>query len=159
MTSKIRIKFGDIEVECEGSEDFLKKELPDLLETLSKFRGRGPAPEPEVSGRQAGATGNGVRSRTTGSVAQAIAAPSSGGGLLHAAAVKLTLIDRKDEFSRQEILDEMKSASGRWKTTYANNLSSYLQTAVKKKILVEARKDVYALATAQRTEAETKLAS
>jgi hypothetical protein len=35
MTSKIRIKLGAIEVEYEGSEQFLKEELPQLLTAVS----------------------------------------------------------------------------------------------------------------------------
>lgn len=37
MTSKIRIKMGPIEVEYEGSENFLKEELPELLGTVSNL--------------------------------------------------------------------------------------------------------------------------
>ncbi len=36
MTSKIRIKLGPIEVEYEGSESFLKEELPYLLAAVAK---------------------------------------------------------------------------------------------------------------------------
>ena len=35
MNSKIRIKLGPIEVEYEGSEAFLKEELPQLLTAVS----------------------------------------------------------------------------------------------------------------------------
>jgi hypothetical protein len=35
MTSKLRIKMGPIEVEYEGSEEFLKQELPDLLRAVT----------------------------------------------------------------------------------------------------------------------------
>jgi hypothetical protein len=35
--SKIRIKLGDIEVEYEGAESFLKDELPALLNAVSKL--------------------------------------------------------------------------------------------------------------------------
>lgn len=37
MSSKIRIKIGEIEVEYEGTEEFLKKELPELLKTVSEL--------------------------------------------------------------------------------------------------------------------------
>jgi hypothetical protein len=35
MTSKIKIKMGAIEIDYEGSEEFLKEELPSLLKTVS----------------------------------------------------------------------------------------------------------------------------
>ena len=40
MTSKIRIKMGFIEVEFEGSEQFLKEELPDLLTGVSQLHSK-----------------------------------------------------------------------------------------------------------------------
>jgi hypothetical protein len=39
MESKIRIKMADIEVEYEGSEAFLKGELPAILDAVSKLHG------------------------------------------------------------------------------------------------------------------------
>lgn len=37
MESKIRIKLGAIEIEYEGSENFLRKELPDLVKTVTEL--------------------------------------------------------------------------------------------------------------------------
>jgi len=37
MDCKIRIKLGEIEVEFEGSEAFLKRELPDLVRMGSEL--------------------------------------------------------------------------------------------------------------------------
>ncbi len=34
---KIRIKLGQVEVEYEGSESFLKQELPDLIKTITNY--------------------------------------------------------------------------------------------------------------------------
>jgi hypothetical protein len=38
VTSKVRLKLGQLEVECEGTEEFLRDELPKLLETFSKLQ-------------------------------------------------------------------------------------------------------------------------
>ena len=43
MTSKIRIKLGAIEVEYEGSEQFLKEELPQLLTAVSELYAKSAA--------------------------------------------------------------------------------------------------------------------
>jgi hypothetical protein len=37
MNSKFKIKLGQIELEYEGSEEFLTKELPELLAAVSKL--------------------------------------------------------------------------------------------------------------------------
>ncbi|HLD70242.1 MAG TPA: hypothetical protein VJA17_05700 [Candidatus Omnitrophota bacterium] len=37
MTNKIKIKMGQFEVECEGSEQFLKQELPELIKNVSQL--------------------------------------------------------------------------------------------------------------------------
>ena len=45
MTSKIRIKLGPIEVEYEGTESFLKEELPQLLEAVANLYKQSGIPE------------------------------------------------------------------------------------------------------------------
>jgi hypothetical protein len=46
MTSKIRIKLGTTEIEFEGSEDYMRQDLPDLIERLSEI------PSPAMSMRR-----------------------------------------------------------------------------------------------------------
>lgn len=43
MTTKIRIKVGEVEVEYEGAEAFLNKKLPELIGQLSKLAEHVPA--------------------------------------------------------------------------------------------------------------------
>jgi hypothetical protein len=82
----------------------------------------------------------------------------SGGELLYAAVASLALIKKKETFTRQEILDEMRLAVGYYKPTYSANLTGYLDAASKKGVIIETAKDVYALKDSARVEMELKLA-
>ena len=83
---------------------------------------------------------------------------NSGPELALAAAVRLTMVLGKATFSRREILDEMKSATGFYKGTYNNNLTSSLVRLTKEQKLNEPSKDIYALTPTTKKELETKLA-
>lgn len=52
MTTKIRIKVGEVEVEYEGAEAFLNKKLPELIGQLSKLAEHVPAVLPGGGQRQ-----------------------------------------------------------------------------------------------------------
>ncbi len=130
---KIRIKFGPIEVDCEGSEQFLKEEFLDLIREVSILAKESgvqvmQAIPPAGIGSFAGA-GNFGTLKTTEAIAARLTV-GSGTDLALAAAIKLTIVDGKKEFSRQEITNEMKSAKSYFKETYTKNLSPSLKTLV-----------------------------
>jgi hypothetical protein len=150
-TSKIRIKFGTIEVEYEGSESFLKDELGGLLSTVSElFQNlHGTLPEPVVKPNSEASELPQGRGRlklqmTTGTIAARLQA-KSGADLALAAAVKITLVDGVQKFSRQSLIDEMKSASALYTPSYVNNLTRTLHTLVKDNKLNEPSKGHFAL--------------
>lgn len=162
MTSKIRIKMGQIEVECEGSEQFLKKELPDLLESVTRLH--------EQSGGNVGVDpvnggSNQVPSAPSGNVVGTTATLAgklnvkSGNDLVIAAAAQLTLVGGKAEFSRQELLTSVKSASGYFKDTYGKNFTNYLNGRVKAGQMLEPRSGYYALSAEKKKELEATLAT
>ncbi len=159
-TSKIRIKMGQIEVECEGSEQFLKKELPDLLESVTRLyeqSGGGIAADGGNGGgtnNSSGATGKIVG--TTATLAGKLGAKTAK-DLIIAAAAQLTLVGGKAEFSRQELLTSVKSASGYYKESYSKNFTNYLNVRVKAGQLVEPRSGHYALSAKEKKELETTL--
>jgi len=126
--SKIKIKMGPIELEYEGSEGFLKEELPDLLAAVSKLYtdtgGRltaASAPNP-AAGLQAPA---GNLQLTTGTIAGRLRC-DSGSDLIRAAAARLHLGLGQASFTRQQVLEQMQQAPTYYKATYSNNLSKYL---------------------------------
>lgn len=163
MNSKIRIKIGPIEVEYEGSESFLKEELPDLLTTvsdlytksnLSGVRIPGGAEEPSADAPSLAPPG--VQG-TTGTLAAKLQV-KSGPELLLAGAARLTFVSGKETFSRQQIIDEMKSASAYYKKSYLNNLSKYLNSLIKDGKLLEPSQGMYALSAASKTDLGNRIA-
>ncbi|MHC4150303.1 MAG: hypothetical protein ACYSR5_12590 [Planctomycetota bacterium] len=156
MSTKLRIRIGEVEIDYEGTEDFLKQELPQLLKTAMELhKAAGP------STKSAGGGNNGKNKLpilTTGSIAAKLKA-ASGMDLLLAAAAQLTLIAKKDTFSRQELLAEMQNASSYYKKSYSGNLTKYLKSALTEQKLTETAKNVYALSAKTRSELEGKLAN
>lgn len=151
---------GSIEIDYEGSEDFLKQELPAILTAVSNLYKESGITE------QAPSAANGASSVTPSGAApigmsvttiSAKLGVKSGADLALAAAARLTR-GGSAAFSRQQLLEEMKGATGFYKTTIRSNLSNYLLTLVKEGKLQETAKDTYSLSMAARTEIEAKLA-
>jgi len=159
MSSKLRIRIGEVEIDYEGTEEFLKEELPQLLKTAMELH--------KVAGSSPAANGGGARKDSFTSTLQAattatIAArlkSKTGSDLLIAAAVRLTLISKKDTFTRQELLNEMQTASAYYKKTYSNNLSKYLATAVGENKLQETAANTFALSASHKEQVEKQLAN
>jgi hypothetical protein len=157
-TSKIRIKMGEIEVDYDGSEEFLKTELPALLAAVSKLyaeSGRGLSVRPIDRPNAPGTNGAGSLG-TTASIAASLGC-KSGSDLIIAAAAQLTLVQKKDDFSRKELLEACKAGKNYWKSTYGKNMSTYLATLVGNKQLNEVSDGIYALAAAEKQTLEKKL--
>lgn len=159
MSSKLRIRIGEVEIDCEGTEEFLKEELPALLRTAMDLQKVAAATGSSKGG--GGANGgkgkHGRHSLTTGSIAALLKA-KSGPDLLLAAAAHLTFVANKDTFSRQELLNEMQNATAYYKKSYSNNLTKYLSGAVTEKKLQETATNAYALSADTSSALRTKLA-
>ena len=166
--SKIRIKMGFVEIEYEGSDDFLKEELPLLLDKLYALVPPGSA---ESQGGGA-ASGDGERvgasSRGTGDsngdigTASSIAADlgvKTGPDLVLAAAVRLTLGLGKASFTRKELLTEMQSATSYYNKNMSGNLSKMLIAMIKEKTIREVAKDTYSLSAEKKHDMEKKFGS
>lgn len=161
QNSRIRIKLGPIEVEFEGSEPFLKDELPALLNEVSKLYkdnaasisdGASSPPVDEVNDKP-----DSQIQGTTGAFAGRLKV-DSGQGLILAACAHLAFVKNKKSFARKEIIEEMKTATSYHKATYVNNLSKYLNGLVKDQKLNEVSKDTYALNISTLSDLEQRLA-
>lgn len=167
MESKIKIKMGPIEIEYEGSEAFLKEELPALLSAVSDlYKESGiteaavnaePDPVPAVSVTSATEKTTSPLQATTGTIAARLGV-KSGPELALAAAARLTLSLEIESFSRSQLLEEMKSASAYFKQSYNKNLSSILTRLLKDGKLFETAKNTYSLSAAQRSNMEARVA-
>lgn len=162
MDTKVRIKLGTIEIDFEGSEDFLKAELPNLLNSVSQlYQELNPLLEQE-SPSSVLETGNIKTSvnlvGTTSNLAAKLGC-KNGSDLMFAAAARLTLGLGKDTFQRQELLQEMKSAKGYYNVNISSNLSKHIQTAIKSGKLKEVASETYALSATEKSRIEAILAN
>ena len=161
MTSKIRIRMGQFEVECEGTEEFLKKELPALFTAISTlYKQASPDETADDSATEppkgkAGHKGKVVG--TTGSLAAKLKA-KSGSDLAMAAAAQLSLGQGKATFTRKELTTEMRSATGYFKENFVSNLTKILAGLVSGQKLNEVSANTYALNAPERERLEKALA-
>jgi len=151
-----------VEIDYEGTEEFLKQELPQLLKTameLHKVADTSSTHRPDKKANKTDdQTGGPTISLTTNSIAAQLGA-KSGSDLLLAGAAHLALVKKQEPFTRQQLLTEMKSATSYFNKNYTTNLSSYLKTAIQKDgPLSETAKNSYALTAAARANLEKKLA-
>lgn len=136
MNGKIRIKFGSMEIDFEGSEQFLKEEFLEMIRevcALAKESGVNPfqTADSEKSEIQNKGMDNVQLSKIgSNTVAQKLAV-KSGADLVMSAAAKLTFIDGKDKFSSRELSSEMRQATSYFKETYSKNLGNNLKNLVK----------------------------
>jgi len=158
MTSKVRIKAGAIEVEFEGSEEYMKEELPALVELLYSL---GPLNEngEEEESQELPASSDTSKQKlqlTTNTISAKLNV-KKGGELVIAACAHLTLVKGADTFSRSNILAEMKLANNYFKESMSKNLSNTLKVLVKQDKLLETATDRYALQAAVKTTLESQL--
>lgn len=161
MNSKIRIKLGAIEVEYEGSEAFLKEELPALLHAVSELYTKSggiaaPADVEAYASTNVAATGGAPLEMTTSAIASKLAV-NSGPQLVLAAAAHLRFVKGLDKFPRKQLTEQMRSASSFFKESYASNLSKTIKVLMKENKLNEPSTEVYALTHAAEQELRSRL--
>lgn len=160
MTSKVRIKAGAIEVEFEGSEDYMKDELPALVELLYSLSPTDDlAQEEEGESDELAASIDQTKQKlqmTTNTIASKLSV-KVGNDLVIAACAHLTFVKGADTFTRANILAEMKLASNYFKATMRKNLSSSLKTLINQGKILETAKDTYALDAALKIQLGTQL--
>ena len=168
MTTKIRIKMGAVEVEYEGSEEFLAKELPEILGAVSKlYAESGVHSEEEKPGANAtdAHSSEGKPAETSGKVIGTTATIAgklgcdSGTDLVIAAAAHLTFVTGSAEFPRKALLAQVKGASGYYNEGIGKNFTNYLNGRVKSGELLESKSGHYTLSAAKKTELRSKLVS
>lgn len=155
MESKIHIKMGPVEVDCEASEAFIKTELLGLVEKLAGFYKSNNIPEEAKAGKNPSGSGPPLK-LSTGSIAAKLGC-KKGPDLVVAAAAHFALSRARDTFTRQELLDEMKTASAFYKKSYSGNLTSHLNGLVKAGKLNEPATGTYSLISAARRDLENRL--
>lgn len=157
MSARIRIRLGDLDIEYEGDDAFIKSDLLDLVSSaIALYEQRSSSVEDSIEDSPP-PDHDELAVGTTGNIASKMGA-KSGPDLLIAAAARLVLGKGLASFSRQELLKEMKTATAFYKKSYTNNLSKYIQGRVKAGDIVESAKNTYALGAKKEADLRKKLA-
>ena len=137
---------GSIELEYEGEERFLKEELPDLLGTVKKLGDVRARAEGKAGSEteEPAAAGSHQQSLSTSVIASRLNC-RQGADLIEAAAFYLIGVLKKETFSRDELIREMRSAKAFFKKSYVNNLSNYLKQLISGQRLNEVGTDIFSV--------------
>ncbi|WP_298851424.1 hypothetical protein [uncultured Sphingomonas sp.] len=137
MTAKVRIKAGPVEFEYEGETELGVADIKDLfthIETLFKVpvlaeggepHGQDGAASHSDADNGSSPSAKGAAKLHVNSVAKALDA-KTGPDLAIAAAATLQIIEGKDVFSRNELLDTMRKATKYYNKNMSGNLTKIL---------------------------------
>lgn len=163
MEQKIRIKLGSIEIEFEGDQDYLKNDLPNLIDKIIELNSHIPKENliKELLNNDSKESSNEEKSEvlpqlSANTICAKISAKSASDIAL-AACAHLTLIQNKSSFKRSEILDEMKNASNYFNTNSSKNLTQSLKSLVSSGKLIERSTDTYALSAKEKESLKTRI--
>ncbi len=156
MDNIIRIRIGDIEIE--GNENFVKDNAIDIIEQIfiriEKYKYKSPT-ELKTTGKPNNNYSD-LAEQSINDYTEKFELNKSGPDLVIAAALKLTFTDKKDKFSRTDIISEMKKCTGIYKPTMISNLTKTLNR-LKKNKLISYPNDIYALTAEYRKTFEANL--
>jgi len=155
--SKIRIRVGDLEIEFEGSEDFIKEQIPEILQDVADIKAPSSmqTTEEEIEEISQEEQKKFV-DFSTATIAQKIDV-KTGKELVIAAAAFLTFVKNKPSFHRREILDAMKGATPYYQQNYSKSLSRYLNQLVREGTFNKTSAGTYALSMRVRRDLEERI--
>ena len=154
--SRIHIRVGDIEIEFEGSEEFIKEQIPELLQDVAGIRVSPSTQDFEEMEEIPQEEREEFVDFSTATIARKIDV-TTGKELVIAASAYLTFVENKPTFRRREILEAMKTAAPYYQQNYSKNLSRYLQQLVRDGTLNTTSSGTYALSAMARKKLEEKI--
>ena len=162
MSTKVKIKIGSVEVEFEGSEEFLKSELMTLVSSISDIYKAVPAdisaPPPSFHIPNEQEEQKTIIQWSTDTIASKLSC-KTGPDLVIAACAHLMFVAGKKSFTRKEIHEKMKTATAHYKDSFSGgNLTRYFKSLIKKGTLNELAGKTYALSQKTLTELRQRLA-
>jgi hypothetical protein len=157
--AKIKIKVGEVEIDYEGDAAFLKDGLLEVCKELSQLNEHIPVSRTPQhhKAREDHAGGKSLGKHSIVTIATLLGA-NSGPELVGAAAAYLHFSEGKTEFTRAEILNSMKTATGYWQENYSANLSGSLKSLTKADKLRVVRDDTYSLPAKESKRLEAEIA-
>ncbi|SEV96157.1 hypothetical protein SAMN04488515_0418 [Cognatiyoonia koreensis] len=147
---KISLKIGDLDVSCEASEEFVSKQLSILINDIIDLEIPNLVPASAAGSSSAQVDGlpassPPVPSKLSTTDFAVKMGVKSGSDLVMAAAAYLHHTAGSEEFRRQDILNQMKSAKAFYKTSYGSNLSKSLEMLIKSGRLANPSSETFAL--------------
>lgn len=163
--TKLRVKLGAAEIEFEGEQDFLKSEImPQISKMFEMVESRADLQKPaptllvdHTKGPSKDRTAEEPPSTLTTSTIATILGVNSATELAISALARLTIVGGASSASRQEILDEMKTAPLFFKQSFVNNHSNTMKVIQKSDRVRLVGNDRYSLSNKERKELEEKL--
>lgn len=167
-SARIRLKVGTMELEYEGDPSFLTGGIEALLVTMGDLSLKVPAEppslaettekvQPVIGANDNTAVNGGKYSFSTNTIASHLTA-KNGPELIICAMAQLEIVQEKSYATRNEILNEMKSATTYYNSGMSSNMSKNLANLTKAKRINQISKDTYALGSAERKQVEAKVA-
>ncbi|MFG1348802.1 hypothetical protein [Xanthobacter autotrophicus] len=139
MAARVRIKAGPVEFEYEGETELAVADIKDLfshIETLFKVPvlaeggdGHAPVSQAHAAEQPKPRTNGPTQMLHVNSIATNLKGKSAT-GLAIAAAAALQIFEKKQTFTRAELLDTMKKANLHYKDSMSSNLTKTLGTLV-----------------------------
>jgi len=163
---KVSWKLGNIELQYEGNESFLKTELPKLFQELLEIyksslpNGELKQPElPPVTEKPITETPSSEKLElSVNSIATKLQMQGRK-NLVMAACLHLALVEEKTVFSRNDILEAMKTATHFYNANSKKSLSQYIISLTNQGYLLERSQGVYAIHGGKLKELRTTLAN
>ncbi len=166
--AKIKLRIGQLEVEYEGHDSFLKEDIFHLMERAIELHAKHdqtvPIDPPQDNAlhdngddESANSVGHSRRWELSVSTIATRLGAKTGPDLAFAAAAYLAMVQEKERFSRKDIHDTMKTDSGVYKRSMSKNLTAALQSLVKSGKVNETAKGSYALSAAGKEHVESSL--
>ena len=159
--TKIRVRVGDTEVEYEGDASYLKEGLPKLLKEMMSSKEpvstelKGSPKGDDGRRKDPGGAAIDLKGMTVASICKKLDA-KSGPDVACGAAAYLQFVRNTDTYSRKELSDNMKLATGYYKSSHFNNLTTSLERLVKEDALRETH-GKYTLSATKRDELKAVL--
>ena len=163
---KVSWKFGNLEMQYEGDEEFLKSGFPQLFQELLDIYKSGPKngelkpPEiPQITESQIAENSNGGKLEYSVNTIATKLKIKGRKKLAMAACLYLALVKEKEVFSRDEILVAMKTGTHFYNANDNKGLSQYIITLINDGYLLERSQGVFAVVGTKLKEFQNTLAS
>jgi hypothetical protein len=152
--TRLAIKYGDIEIEYDGPEEFLKNELAGLIKAVASLAAPPAAKLPGGAGT--GDVGQPADEKMSVSTIAQKLSVSNGPDLIAAAALSL-VSGGNGAFTKRQLRDRIREATTFFRSTYANNFDNYVKVLVRKGRLNHTGADNYSLPDKERVALNSRI--